>query len=444
MDMEAYIVGGYIRDKLMNPKNSASDLDIAFQGDFEKILDELRKRKIKVSSIKKDSSVYRITVNGYCADISKIKGKNINEDLSKRDFTVNAIALDIKNNKIVDPFDGRVHIKRRILQVIDEKSFEDDAVRILRGIRFYIKYGMHFNGYTEEYIRKHSKNIMKFPRDRVLDEIIHIIHEDENGVFFEVMDQYMILKNILPYMEELKTVGKCKHHLVDAFTHMNTAYHVFKDMKKKYLKVKNINIEEFNKDIGVYNELDYLAFAIFTHDIGKYVSYKKEGQKISFKGHDEKGLEIIEKVCDELKFPNDGKKIVCSVVKNHMYPLMLFKLKEDERKQEEYEFFNKFDQYVPHIIVASFCDVYATTIYIDENNEKDRFTSFISELVVKYREFINLKKIKYIDGNDLIDMGFRGNDIGNILNELNKMLYIEGSKTKKEQQDFVLRMKDKL
>ncbi|MCR3761009.1 HD domain-containing protein [Clostridium felsineum] len=440
VDIKAYVVGGYVRDKLINSKNEPEDLDIVFEDDFEGILDILKDKGAKISLIKKDLNVYRASYKGCLVDISRIKGKNIEEDLNKRDFTINAIALDVKDNKIIDPFKGRLHIKRRIIQVVNENSLKEDAVRILRGVRFYIKYGMHFNGYTEEYIREEAKNIMKFPKDRVLDEIMHSIHNDESGVFFEVMDQYMVLKNILPYTEELKTVGKCKYHLVDAFTHMNTAYRVFKDLKKGYLKVDNLNLERFEKKIGLYDESDYLAFAVFVHDIGKYVSYKKEGECISFKGHDEKGLEIIEKVCDELKFPIEGKKIVSSVVRNHMYPLMIFKTEKEARKLKEYEFFKNFDKYIPHIIVASFCDVYATKIYIDHGNEKASFIEFISELMLKYNKFKNLKINRLLDGNNLIDLGLNGNDIGDMINKLDKFIYLEGSKTREEQQKFVLKM----
>lgn len=307
-DMQAYLVGGYIRDKLINIKNNPNDLDIVLEGNVEGVLNVLCQNGFKVFELKKEHNIYRAVLGNYTVDISKMKGQNIEEDLLKRDFTADAIALNLRNNKIIDPLKGRLHIKRRILQSVDENSFKDDPVRILRGIRFYIKYGMHFSGYTEEYIRSEAKNILRFPTDRVLDEFIHGIHDDENGIFFEVMDQYMVLKNVLPYMEELKTVGKCKYHLVDAFTHMNTAYHVFKDLKKGIMQVKNLNMERFNKKIGLYDESDYLAFATFVHDIGKYASYSKEGDKVSFRGHDEKGLEIIEKVCDKLKFPGDAKK----------------------------------------------------------------------------------------------------------------------------------------
>ncbi|PJI08047.1 MULTISPECIES: HD domain-containing protein [Clostridium] len=440
-DIQAYLVGGYIRDKLINIKNEPNDLDIVLSGNIEKVLDVFQEKGFKVFVLRGECNIYRATLNNYVVDISEMKGQSIEEDLLKRDFTANAIALDLRNNKIIDPLKGRLHIKRRILQSVDEDSFKDDPVRILRGIRFYIKYGMHFSGYTEEYIRSEAKNILKFPADRVLDEFIHGIHDDENGIFFEVMDQYMVLKNILPYMEELKTVGKCKYHLVDAFTHMNTAYHVFKDLQKGIMQVKNLDIEIFNKKIGIYDESDYLAFATFVHDIGKYVSYKKEEDKVSFKGHDEKGFEIIEKVCDKLKFPGDAKKMVCSVVKNHMYPLMLFKLDNSNLKSKTYDFFVKFNKYVPYIITASFCDVYATKMYMDAQKDKDKFKEFISDLINTYENFCDVKNKRLIDGNDLKELGFSGQRIGQVIKELDKQIYLGKVKSRDEQFNFVLEMK---
>lgn len=388
---DAYLVGGYVRDKLISIKNTPENLDIILDCDMEEAIREFELKNYKFSLVNKDNETYVSNFNGKTLKLSKLKSETIEQDLASRDFTMNAIAIKLIDNKVIDPFQGRTHIKRRIIQRVSEESIKNDPVRILRGIRFYIKYGMHFSAYTEVDIRNEAKNILSCPKESVLDELMNIIHNDENGVFFETADQFYVLKHLLPYMDELKTVGKCKYHMVDAFTHMNTAYHVFKDIQRGYIRLKNINIDDLDKNIGKYSCLDYFAFSIFVHDIGKFESYKVDGDKISFKDHEKTGTNIIVNFCEKLNFPKDACNIIYAVVKNHMYPLSIFKEEKKEYNKEFCDFFNKFKEYSLYIIIASFCDVYATKMYIDVDDEKIKYKQFIENMIIEYEKFINKK-----------------------------------------------------
>lgn len=389
---DAYIVGGYIRDKLIKVKAEPNNLDIVIKGNFKGFIRELEGKGYDV--ISSDNEICKMTFGDKLINISELKENTIEDNLAARDFTMNAIAINLNSNQIIDPFKGRLHIKRRIIQEINDKSIENDPIRILRGIKFYIKYGMHFSAYTEVNIREQAKNIVNCPKKLIESEIMNIIHNDEGGIFFEVADQFYVLKELIPYVEELKKIGKCKYHAVDAFTHMNTAYHVFKDMQKGYLKIENIDLDSLSKSIGNYDILDYLAFGIFVHDIGKYESYKKDGDKISFKGHDIAGFNTIVKVCDNLGFSNEGKEFVACIVKNHMYPLGISQSSDGDYKNDFYNFFDKFKEKSPYLIIASFCDVYATRMYLDVENEKNKYKDFIGFMLVEYENYIKASSKK--------------------------------------------------
>lgn len=389
LNIDAYIVGGYIRDKLIKIKDEPKDLDIVVESNIYEFIKELEAKDYILISY--DNNSCKMTYGNKLLNISELKGNTIEDDLAHRDFTMDSIAINLEDNKIIDPFKGRLHIKRRIIQAVNNESIKNDPIRILRGIRFYIKYGMHFSAYTEVDIRDQAKKILDCPKNLVESEIINIIHNDESGVFFEVADQFYVLKELLPYVEELKRIGKCKYHAVDAFTHMNTAYHVFKDMQKGYLKIEGVDLSSLKKNIGDYDILDYLAFGIFAHDIGKYESYKKDGDKISFRGHDITGFNIITKVCDNLGFSSESKEFVCCIVKNHMYPLGIFKNSDGDYKNNFYNFFDRFKEKSPYLIIASFCDVYATRMYLDVENEKNKYMDFIQSMFVEYQNYINKK-----------------------------------------------------
>jgi len=386
LNIDVYIVGGYIRDKLIKVKSEPRNFDIVIKGNVKEFINELEGKGYDF--ISDNNERCKITCNNKIVNVSQLKENTIEDNLAGRDFTMNAIAINLKNNEIIDPFKGRLHIKRRIIQEINDESIKDDPIRILRGIKFYIKYGMHFSAYTEVNIRSEAKNIVNCPKKLIESEIMDIIHNDEGGIFFEIADQFYVLRELIPHIEELKKIGKCKYHAVDAFTHMNTSYHVFKDMQKGYLKIENVDLDSLSKNIGSYDVLDYLAFGIFVHDIGKYESYKKEGDKISFKGHDVAGFNIIIKVCDNLGFSSEGKEFVACIVKNHMYPLGISKSSDNDYKKNFYNFFDEFKEKSPYLIIASFCDVYATRMYLDVENQKNKYKDFIQSMFVEYQNYI--------------------------------------------------------
>lgn len=385
----AYIVGGYIRDKLIKVNAEPKNLDIVIKDNLNGFTRELESKGYFL--ISSDNKVCKMLCDDKIINISKLKENTIEDNLAIRDFTMNAIAINLKSNQIIDPFKGRLHIKRRIIQEINDESIKSDPIRILRGIRFYIKYGMHFSAYTEVNIREQAKNIVNCPKKLIESEIMNIIHNDEGGIFFEVADQFYVLKELIPHIEELKKIGKCKYHAVDAFTHMNTAYHVFKDMQKGYLKLENIDLNSLKKNVGDHDILDYLAFGIFVHDIGKYESYKKDGDKISFKGHDITGFNAIVKICDNLGFSSESKEFVSCIVKNHMHPLGISKNSENDYKKAFYKFFDEFKEKSPYLIIASFCDVYATRMYLDVENQKNKYKDFIVYMFIEYQNYIKLK-----------------------------------------------------
>lgn len=390
LNVEVYIIGGYIRDKLIKIKGETSNLDILIKGDTEGFIKELEIKGYTL--ISSDDRKYQMAYEDKLINISELKENTIEENLAARDFTMDSIAIKLDNNQIIDPFKGRLHIKRRIIQEISDESIKNDPIRILRGIRFYIKYGMHFSAYTEAHIRSQASNILNCPRKLIKNEILNTISNDENGIFFEIADQFYVLKELIPYINELKSIGKCKYHAVDAFTHMNTAYHVFKDIQKGYISIEGIDLSTLKKDADGCDILDYLAFGIFVHDIGKFESYKKQGDKISFKGHDISGYNIINKVCDDLGFSVQGKELVGCIVKNHMYPLSIFKNNAEDYKKDFYNFFNTFKEKSPYLIIASFCDVYATRMYLDVENEKNKYKDFIKSMFFEYKNYIKLNR----------------------------------------------------
>ncbi|MCY6960216.1 HD domain-containing protein [Clostridium brassicae] len=419
-----YIVGGYIRDKLINRNMELKDIDIIISGDVERFIQELYNKGYKIFNLNKDKQIYRSTKNGKILDLAKLKGNTIEEDLKNRDFTINAIALKLIDNVIIDPFRGKNHIKDGIIHPVTEDSIKNDRIRILRGQRLSIKYGMHFSKSSLKNIAQESKYILNCPKERIFMEIMSILQEDNEGVAFEELDKNGILKFIIPYIDQLKIIGRCKYHIEDAFTHMNLVYKNFIDLSKGRLHIDGLELSIFDQKIGEQSIKNYMGFAAFCHDIGKAKCYVKKEEKVSFIGHDKEGAKIIDEVSKKIGFPKKGEKFVKKLIEAHMYPLGLCKNKVKTYKKSFYKFFSRYDKYIPYILALSYCDMHATKMLYDPDNEEKVLVEYLEHLFKEYRVFKECKEKRFLDGKEVIDItGAMGKDIKYILDELDRRTY---------------------
>lgn len=439
-EAKLYIVGGYIRDRLLDSKIKPKDIDFIYSGDVYDFILKMEHRGFKFYPVKEEEGIYATVISDLHIDISKMKGESIQEDLQKRDYTMNANALDLMDMKIIDLFKGRRAIESRILQEVNENSLKDDPIRILRGMRFYIKYGFHFSLHTEESIVEFAYMLKECKGERIFNELMSIIKCDIDGRAFELLDNYHILENIMPCINELKTIGRYKYHLEDTFTHMDLTYKTYNEFLNGVINIKNFERSHLDEKIGNFSLKEYIAFSCFSHDVGKYSCYKEQDEKISFCNHEKVGAEIMEQKCNELKFPKEALKLVVCIVKNHMAALGLFKIsKEDIFLQKLYEFFRLNEKYVPYILIASFCDVYATKLIHDPEDEKNSFLEFIEELLISFNKYTDIINNKWVDGNFIMDNTNRkGEEIRHIIDELNELRFTGVIKDKNEAKKYIL------
>nr|WP_206154811.1 HD domain-containing protein [Clostridium muellerianum] len=380
---EAYIVGEFVREKLINFKNQPGNLNILYDGDINKLLISLEDVKYKFLPIQDNDEVYIYDDGNINFNIERLKEKGIEEYLGKRDFSINSICVKILGNKIIDPFNGRRAIECRIIKHINDTSIEQDPVRILRGIRFCIKYGMHFNLETEKKVVEMASKLKDCDKRSVFNEFMNLVQIDSNGKALEFLDNYNILKYIFPYVEELKTIGKCKHHAEDAFTHMNLTYEIFKDIINGKIQIKGFDLGCLENYISNFKIKDYVSVACFLHDIGKFKCYKEEEDSVSFLDHEKEGSKIVNDICLDMKFPKISIELMVKLVEAHMCPLGIFKMDESKRKEAAYKFFDKYNEYVYFILILSFCDNYATYDYLS-GDSKQNYKNFIEDMIREY------------------------------------------------------------
>jgi poly(A) polymerase len=215
--------------------------------------------------------------------------------------------------------------------------------------------------------------------------IMKHIHEDNDGKIFEVWDKDDTLNHLLPYMEELKTIGKCKYHIDDAFTHMNYVYKNFKAFLRGEIIIDGISPKMFSRSIEGFSVGDYISLVAFTHDIGKYKAFRNQRGDISFKNHELIGAEIMEEVCTRYNFPKGARDIVVKCIQAHMYPLNISKSTEAQSIMKE--FFEKYKDNVPYILALAYCDLEGKRLYEDKIEEKNHYRKMIEKIFFEYSTF---------------------------------------------------------
>ncbi len=309
---EIYIVGGAVRDILMG--KLVHDWDFTTSAKPEEILkiipDGFYDNQFGTVGIPSEVegekpfeiTTYRTEV-GYsdARHPDKISwGKTLDEDLSRRDFTINALALD-KNLKVIDSFNGQEDIKSKLIQAVRDPNerFSEDALRMMRAVRIVSELGFTIDEKTFEAIKKNATLINKIAKERVKDELFKLIGSPNPYEGMILFKDSGLMEQILPEMikcfgVEQKSPGR--HHIYDVGTHLL--------MSLKFCKSGD----------------PIVRFATMIHDIGKPQTYRKLSTGvITFYNHEMVSTRIAENIADRLKFSKKEKDKFVLLVRWHQF-----------------------------------------------------------------------------------------------------------------------------
>lgn len=398
----AYFVGGCVRDKMMGKTPSDIDITTAALPDevkrlFPHTIDTGLKHgtvTVIVENIPFEVTTYRVEADyeNHRKPKSVEFVDDIKKDLSRRDFTINAMAYD-KDGGLVDPFGGTEDIERKIIRCVGNPSdrFEEDALRMLRGVRFACQTGFEIEEKTLIAI-KEKPHLLKFiSEERIFTELKKAICGKFPGKLSVCMDTGLF-EYFLP---ELSQCFK---------TAQNTPYHIYNVGEHILKTVENVS----------NNEVARLS-ALF-HDIGKSVVRTTDEKGIDhFYGHEQKSAEITDSVLKRLKCDNKTREAVCRIIANHRWTkevgMKSVKEKILDVKKENFE----------NLLYLMEADTYAHNL----DAVKGRIQAMkeirrIYEIIKVENHPLDLGDLK-IDGKVLMDMGYSGREIGEKLNEALKI-----------------------
>lgn len=433
--IDIYMVGGSVRDTLLDRK--VSDYDFAVKDEFD-LMARLFADEVDGSYIEIHSDVARVVVEGVVFDFCKFKGENIHEDLKKRDFTINSLAIDLLSGGKIDAVNAMEDLNKKIIRMTYEDAFKDDPLRMLRAFRIKGQLGFNIEEKTLGYISKQAKELSGVSSERVIAELFKIFSMDNSLEILEEMEESGILEVIFPFISEMKRIGKCKYHAVDAFTHSKLALEFLeKEIRTLFHSKWGKKIEEhLLENIGGFSRLTILKVGTFLHDMGKPDAYKNDNGKVSFKMHDKLGAEKFVIFSKELNISKKQVEIIKAIIEGHMRILGMFK--QNSSKSAMYRFFREYRENSIDIIICSLYDVLSTRSLIDESGESIRYREFISNLIDIY--FSDFLIPSPIDGMDVINtLGIKGVEIGKILDAVREEVFNGRIKNKNEALSFIER-----
>ncbi len=311
---ENYLVGGCVRDILLGKEPKDWDLTTIATPEeitplFEHTFYENDYGTVGIVNDGPSSESLRVVevtpyrTEGAYSDFRRpdeVKwSKSLEEDLRRRDFTINALAYDIQNGEVIDMFDGKLDLERKLIRTVGkpEERFGEDALRILRAIRLSAELNFAIESETMSAIESQAGLLAKISRERVRDEFIKIVMSDNPSVALGLATQLGLLKYISPELERGVGVEQNKSHIYTVWEHLIRSL--------DYAAEKKFPL--------------HVRIAVLLHDIAKPHTKKFINGQWTFYGHEVVGARIARNILTDLKFPKEITEKVVKLVRWHMF-----------------------------------------------------------------------------------------------------------------------------
>lgn len=312
---EAYLVGGCVRDIMLHTK--PKDWDITTNANpeqiqklFSKTVYENKFGTVAVITDSDDPTLKVIEITPYRLE-TKYSDKrhpdsvkftrNLKDDLKRRDFTINALAMDIKNCETIDLFHGKQELKNKVIKTVGnpEDRFNEDALRMMRAIRLANELGFKVSDETQKAIKLHAKLLENISQERIRDEFVKILMTDKPSKGIEMMRELGVLKYVVPELEQGIGIDQNKAHKFTVWEHNIRSL--------DHAAFKNFPME--------------IRLASLLHDVGKPSSrqWNKEKGDWTFYGHEIIGAKMSVKILSRLRFSKRTIDLIVKFVRYHLF-----------------------------------------------------------------------------------------------------------------------------
>jgi poly(A) polymerase len=454
---QGYIVGGFIRDWLL--KRETNDIDIAVNGDAitiaQEVAEEVGGKFVLLDDV---NNVARVVViedeqpgktsqkqesrrAEWHFDFSSFTG-DIKSDLARRDFTINAMALELSQFvtastatkrssrksatplvekrsplKLIDPFSGREDLRDKIVRRVSEQIFEADAARLLRAVRLAAELDFTIEPNTESLICRYSQAITEVPGERVREELLRLLALPRAAYYLRYLDKLGLLLALIPELAESKGVEQPTVHFWDVFEHslqtVATVEFLIRESDWEYSNADILTTAPWSDAIDRHlsqevssgsNHKVLLKLAGLFHDIAKPMTKSIDDTgRARFLGHTNQGAAMTVNILERLRFSNREIRLVESFVYHHLRPAQM---SNDELPTQRaiYRYFRDTGEAGIDILLLALADYLASRGPLASMDEWRKHCQLINYILTEHdKQQAKTLPVKLIDGDDIMD-----------------------------------------
>ncbi|PIU57618.1 MAG: metal-dependent phosphohydrolase [Chloroflexi bacterium CG07_land_8_20_14_0_80_51_10] len=422
--IECYLVGGYLRDGLLG--RPSRDIDLAVSGDALSIAREVADAfEAKFVPLDEIHQVARVVLfqneERWHLDFATMRG-SIEDDLGKRDFTIDAIAVKLYQLEagwdqvaLIDPLNGVRDLEQTLIRVASNSAFIDDPARLLRAFRLAAELDFSIDNETEVLIQSDGELITNVSGERVRDELGCILETGRTADSLRHLDRLGLLDLIIPELAASKGVEQPKEHFWNVFDHsletVAATEHLLVALTREGDLLDSLTFssdlaKHFSEEIVIgRTRSGLIKLAALLHDVAKpQTKLIDKNGRMRFLGHAKQGASIADSILGRLRFSTKEKRMVTKMIEQHLRPGHLSNASELPTPHAIYRYFRDTADVGIDTLFLSLADHLATrgpALEMESWKEHVEVTQYI--LSKRFEEEATISPPKLINGHDLID-----------------------------------------
>lgn len=454
---DIYLVGGFVRDLILGQisydlyfivlDKSAielcKELALKFDGNYF-LLDELTQTARLV--LKDEDS------KSYTFDFTPVVKSNLEADFARRDFTINALAINLKDpNVLIDKLSGLNDLQQKKIKAIKLNNLLDDPLRFIRAFRFATLLQGEIEKGTLLFIKENLNSFNdSISSERISHELWKILDNDYSFKYMKQMSDIGLLEKIMPELTPMRKVTPNDFHHLWLYDHSIELIKTFED---NFLRLPSWVKEELNKPFGLLDSPKKKAITklgCVLHDVGKPKTWEIKNidgkEKHTFYGHDKLGAEITLQIAERLKFSSSIQSTLSKLIRYHLRPFQLSQGNAPISERALYKFFRDVESDTPLLLALAMADLYTTVgpkITKEDLEEGEKLILFLFNAYKKHKtkEEVKLKKPKLLDGNEIMELTGLGPapKLGEIIKELDEAIAVGEINSKEEAKKWVMK-----